>query len=76
MKYRNLIINFFAFFAISFFMIIVIGKNPQKNTSPYWLVLAVCSPIILSLIFPKLRKMGIGTSDFFPNLFIYLKDKL
>lgn len=49
-------------------------SNP-KNTSPYGIILALSLPQILRS-FPKMRELGVGTSQFIPNLYTYLQKKL
>lgn len=43
--------------------------NEGDKSSPYWLIFGISLPIILGILFPKLKRMGIGTKDFLPNLY-------
>jgi len=65
---KKLVINFVVFFVISITILLIFEKDKSTSQSPYWLILAVSLPLILRILFPKLRKLGIGTSDFIPNL--------
>lgn len=48
-------------------------ENDNKGNYVFLLPFAFLLPYILAFIFPKLKKLGIGTSNFLPNLIEYLK---
>ena len=52
----------------------VTDNNPE-STSPYGIILALSLPQILRA-FPKMRELGVGTSQFIPNLYAYLQKTL
>lgn len=56
-------------------MFLYLTDNNPKNTSPYGIILALSLPQILRA-FPKMRELGVGTSQFIPNLYSYLQRKL
>lgn len=56
-------------------MFLYLTDNDPKNTSPYGIILALSLPQILRA-FPKMRELGVGTSQFIPNLYSYLQRKL
>lgn len=69
----NLLITFVIVAGIT--LLILTDNNPQNGVSPYWLILALSLPQILKA-FPKMRELGVGTVNFFPNLFTYFQTKL
>ena len=69
----NLLITFVIVAGIT--LLILTDNNPQNGVSPYWLILALSLPQILRA-FPKIRKLGVGTSQFIPNLYTHLQKKL
>ena len=56
-------------------LFLYVTDNDPKNTSPYGIILALSLPQILRS-FPKMRELGVGTSQFIPNLYTYLQRKL
>lgn len=56
-------------------MFLYVTDNDPKNTNPYGIILALSLPQILRS-FPKMREFGVGTVNFFPNLFTYFQTKL
>lgn len=72
---KKAILNFLIFFLIAFFIFLFIGNDNKTPSSPYWFLLAIMLPILLRIIFPKLKELEIGTSKFFPNLYKYFKKK-
>lgn len=56
-------------------MFLYATDNDPKNTSPYAIILALSLPQILRA-FPKMRELGVGSSQFIPNLYTYFQKKL
>ena len=56
-------------------MFLYLTDNNPKSTSPYGIILALSLPQILRA-FPKMRELGVGTSQFIPNLYSYLQRNL
>lgn len=76
MKSKKIIINFVVFFIVTIILLLIFGKNNTESHSSYWLILAVSFPVILRFIFPSLKELGIGTSEFLPNLMKLINSKL
>ena len=51
------------------------NENTVKKNYAFLLLVAFLIPSILGFLFPKLKKLGIGTSDFLLNLIDSLKKK-
>ena len=68
----HLLITFLILGGILF---LYVTDNNPKNTSPYGIILALSLPQILKA-FPKMRELGVGTSQFIPNLYTHLQKKL
>lgn len=75
MKYKGVIISFAFFLVAGFLVMLFTEKNEEQHFSHYWIILALFLPIILRFIFPKLKELEIGTSNFIPNLWSYFFKK-
>lgn len=74
MKLKFSIIVFLISFIIVYFLLNTIDlESDNRNIGVYWLLLIIIAIPIIKFLFPKLREMGIGSAEFIPNLFKFLR---
>ena len=77
MKMKSENINFLLtlLFVGGIIVLYLTDDNSKNSSSPYGIILALSLPQILR-IFPKMRDLGVGSSEFIPNLYSYVEQKL
>ena len=77
MKSKTGTLNFLFFLIVAAGIIYLLFtfERSENGYSPFWMILALSFPALLRL-FPKMRELGVGTVNFFPNLFTYFQPKL
>jgi uncharacterized membrane protein SirB2 len=73
---KKYLLTIVVFICIGFiFIMLKTNENTVKKNYAFLLPVAFLIPSILGFLFPKLKKLGIGTSDFLLNLIDSLKKK-
>lgn len=75
MKSENINFLLTLLFVGGIVVLYLTDSNSENSTSPYGIILALSLPQILR-IFPKMRDLGVGSSEFIPDLYSYIQQKL